>query len=178
MFGIGLPELLLIMGLGLIVLGPDKLPDLAKQLAKGMVELKRTANSLKDSLQEEMKDEDGTPLLDDLTENAGQPWRGLDGKGGMPTDNLPEGFDEFGVINTSAPGKDFGVNDPADAPVAAEAGAETPVDQPTGTVAAAAAEPATKEPAPAATSVSTPAPEVKPESVVAETPNEQGGAGA
>lgn len=53
MFGIGLPELLLIMGLGLVVLGPDKLPDLAKQLAKGMVELKRTANSLKASLQEE-----------------------------------------------------------------------------------------------------------------------------
>ena len=114
MFGIGLPELLLIMGLGLIVLGPDKLPELAKQLAKGMVELKRTANSLKNSLQEEMEDEEGnSPLLDDLQEVAGQPWRGLDGKGGLPTGNLPEGFDEFGVINTTQPEDGVGVNTPA-----------------------------------------------------------------
>ncbi len=122
MFGIGLPELLLIMGLGLVVLGPDKLPDLAKQLAKGMVELKRTANSLKQSLQEELEDENGNlPVVDDLRENAGQPWYGLDGKGAPPSDKLPDGFDEFGVINTSSPGEDFvGVNDPADAIPAAE----------------------------------------------------------
>ena len=125
------------MGLGLIVLGPDKLPELAKQLAKGMVELKRTANSLKDSLQEELKDEDGgTPLIDDLSEVAGQPWRGLDGKGGLPSDSLPEGFDEFGVINTEAPGNAFvGVNDPADAPATAETAAEKPAEPPVAAVA-------------------------------------------
>ena len=128
MFGIGLPELLLIMGLGLIVLGPDKLPDLAKQLAKGMIELKRTANSLKDSLQEELKDEDGNnPLIDDLNQVGGQPWRGLDGKGVDPSAPLPEGFDEYGVINTASPGSDFeGVNGPVrDTAVAAEAPAAT-----------------------------------------------------
>ena len=32
MFGIGMPELLLILGLALIVLGPKKLPELAKTL--------------------------------------------------------------------------------------------------------------------------------------------------
>ncbi|OKY76291.1 MAG: hypothetical protein BM485_03310 [Desulfobulbaceae bacterium DB1] len=56
MFGIGLPELILIMALALIVVGPDKLPDLAKSLAKQFLELKKTANALKDSLQEEMKE--------------------------------------------------------------------------------------------------------------------------
>jgi len=53
MFGIGLPELILIMAIALIVVGPDKLPELAKTLARQMLELKRAANTLKDSLHEE-----------------------------------------------------------------------------------------------------------------------------
>ena len=53
MFGIGLPELLLIMAIALIVVGPEKLPELAKTLARQMVDLKRAANALKDSLQDE-----------------------------------------------------------------------------------------------------------------------------
>jgi sec-independent protein translocase protein TatB len=56
MFGIGLPEFILIMALALIVVGPEKLPDLAKTLAKQLIELKKTANALKDSLQEELKE--------------------------------------------------------------------------------------------------------------------------
>ena len=56
MFGIGLPELILIMALALIVVGPDKLPDLAKSIAKQILELKKTANSLKESLQEELQE--------------------------------------------------------------------------------------------------------------------------
>ena len=56
MFGIGLPELILIMALALIVVGPDKLPDLAKSIAKQILELKKTANSLKESLHEELQD--------------------------------------------------------------------------------------------------------------------------
>jgi Tat protein translocase TatB subunit len=57
MFGIGLPELILILALALIVVGPDKLPDLARSVAKGILELKKTANTLKESLTEE-----GNPL--------------------------------------------------------------------------------------------------------------------
>jgi sec-independent protein translocase protein TatB len=53
MFGIGLPEMLLIMALALIVIGPDKLPDLARSLAKGLLDLKKTAESLKNSMAEE-----------------------------------------------------------------------------------------------------------------------------
>ena len=41
------------MAVALIVVGPEKLPDLAKTLAKQMVELKRAANSLKTSLQDD-----------------------------------------------------------------------------------------------------------------------------
>ena len=59
MFGIGLPELILIMAVALIVVGPDKLPELARSLGKGIVELKKAASSLKDSLHED--DEDAQP---------------------------------------------------------------------------------------------------------------------
>ncbi len=59
MFGIGLPELILILALALIVVGPDKLPDLARSVAKGVMDLKKTANTLKESLNEH-----GNPLDD------------------------------------------------------------------------------------------------------------------
>ncbi len=57
MFGIGLPEFILIMVVALIVVGPDKLPGLARTLGKQVLELKKAANSLKDSLQDELVDE-------------------------------------------------------------------------------------------------------------------------
>lgn len=53
MFGIGLPEMIVIMAVALIVVGPDKLPDLARQLAKGVLELKKTVNQVKEGLTEE-----------------------------------------------------------------------------------------------------------------------------
>ena len=48
MFGIGMPELLLILALALIVLGPKKLPELARALGKGMAELRRATDEIKD----------------------------------------------------------------------------------------------------------------------------------
>ena len=57
MFGIGLPEMILILALALIVVGPDKLPDLARTIAKGVMELKKTAEGLKEQF-----NEDGNPL--------------------------------------------------------------------------------------------------------------------
>ena len=71
MFGIGLPELILIMAVALIVVGPEKLPELAKGLAKQLVELKKAANVLKESLNE---DKDGDKYVDaDLPEGFSRP---------------------------------------------------------------------------------------------------------
>jgi len=67
MFGIGLPELIVIIVLALIVVGPDKLPDLAKSVARQLLELKKAASSLKETLDEEMSDVD-RPWEDDLIE--------------------------------------------------------------------------------------------------------------
>ncbi|HXG50852.1 MAG TPA: twin-arginine translocase TatA/TatE family subunit [candidate division Zixibacteria bacterium] len=52
MFGIGMPELLLILALALIVLGPKKLPELARALGKGLAEFRRAADDLKEEFRQ------------------------------------------------------------------------------------------------------------------------------
>jgi len=50
MFGIGFPELIIIMVLALIVIGPSKLPDLARALGKGMAEFRKATQEMKENL--------------------------------------------------------------------------------------------------------------------------------
>ena len=50
MFGLGMPEILLILAIALIVIGPKKLPELAKTLGRAMGEFKRSAQELKRSI--------------------------------------------------------------------------------------------------------------------------------
>jgi len=58
MFGIGFPELLLIMAIALIVLGPKRLPDLARALGRGIAEFKRATDELKNTFEEETRAHD------------------------------------------------------------------------------------------------------------------------
>jgi len=58
MFGMGMPEIILILAVGLIVIGPKKLPELAKSLGKGIVEFKRATQDFRDTINVENEVED------------------------------------------------------------------------------------------------------------------------
>ena len=67
MFGIGLPELIVILVLALIVLGPEKLPVVAKQVARFMNDLKKATDEFKQELELDRLDDIKNPVkLDNL----------------------------------------------------------------------------------------------------------------
>ena len=53
MFGIGMPVMIIILVIALIVIGPHKLPELAKSLGKGLAEFKKASEGFQRSVQEE-----------------------------------------------------------------------------------------------------------------------------
>ena len=67
MFGIGMPELILILALALIVLGPKKLPEIARALGKGLAEFRRATDELKEEFRqvENEIEESSTHAADD-----------------------------------------------------------------------------------------------------------------
>jgi Tat protein translocase TatB subunit len=56
MFDIGMPELIVIFIVALLVLGPKKLPELARAIGKGLGELKRALQDAKDKVETEFEE--------------------------------------------------------------------------------------------------------------------------
>lgn len=73
MFGIGMPELLVILAVALIVIGPKKLPDLARSLGKALGEFKRATNDIKQSIEKETGLDDVRNTIRQAGKFSGQP---------------------------------------------------------------------------------------------------------
>ncbi|MEO7434530.1 MAG: Sec-independent protein translocase protein TatB, partial [Candidatus Binatia bacterium] len=50
MFGIGMPELMVIMVVALVVLGPKRMPEIARALGKGLAEFRRATSDVNEEL--------------------------------------------------------------------------------------------------------------------------------
>lgn len=66
MFGVGLTELAVIAFIAVLVFGPDKLPDLAKQAGQLLRQVRRFATSARDELRSELGPEFADLELSDL----------------------------------------------------------------------------------------------------------------
>ena len=58
MFGIGLPEMIIIFVVALLVVGRSKLPELARTLGKAFTEFRRMADEVKETFEEEVVKEE------------------------------------------------------------------------------------------------------------------------
>lgn len=67
MFDLGIQELIVIFIVALIVLGPKKLPDLGRSLGKGLGELKKAMQGVKEQMDTELK-ELKAPMFDTKTD--------------------------------------------------------------------------------------------------------------
>lgn len=66
MFGIGLPELVVIMIVGVVVFGPERLPEFARQAGRFVRQLRNLAQSAQTQLREELGPEYADLRLADL----------------------------------------------------------------------------------------------------------------
>jgi TatA/E family protein of Tat protein translocase len=70
---LGFPELIVIFVIALIIFGPRKLPELGKSLGKSLAEFKRASNELRNTLDDEIRQEERTKSLPSSSAPVVQP---------------------------------------------------------------------------------------------------------
>src|SRR3954466_3701086 len=104
MLGLSMTEVIIILGLALILLGPDQLPSIAKTIGKGMREIRKATDDLKSTFEQEMV------RMDDM----------------VNVNDQPRSLQPVGPANPTAQS-----TPPAD-PAAARAAARRPAGRPAG----------------------------------------------
>jgi Tat protein translocase TatB subunit len=112
MFGIGMQEILVVLVIALVVIGPKKLPELAKSLGKGYGEFRRAFEEMKNTINVDVKTEEEKENIRRIHEDASS----------TPQPPTPEAMPEPSVTPTPI-GKAEGVR-PADEQAAASTGQE------------------------------------------------------
>ena len=59
--GLSMTEVIIILGLALLLLGPDQLPQIAKSIGKGLREIRKATDDLKGQFEQEMAKIDTEP---------------------------------------------------------------------------------------------------------------------
>ena len=65
-FGVGLPEITVILILALLIFGPKKLPEFGRQLGKTLKSLKKASNEFQNEIDKVVNDQDENPAGDKL----------------------------------------------------------------------------------------------------------------
>ena len=68
-FGVGLPEVTVILILALLIFGPKKLPELGKQLGKTLKSLKKASNEFQNEIDKVINEEDKEESLKSIEGN-------------------------------------------------------------------------------------------------------------
>ncbi len=76
MFGVGSSELIIILIIALLILGPKEIPKVARTIGKGMRELQRAKDELKKNI--EFEDNPVSEIKSDITEMINETKEDLD----------------------------------------------------------------------------------------------------
>jgi TatA/E family protein of Tat protein translocase len=126
MFGIGMPEMLLILAVALIVIGPKKLPDLARSLGKAMGEFKKATSELKESIQIDSELKDVKTAFNEIDRDLKKP--APVGGDTHPVENTADGSpsatDPLDTVKAAFTREDAEIDGSPDDPAAPEAAPE------------------------------------------------------
>jgi sec-independent protein translocase protein TatB len=127
MFNIGPSELLVILVLALVVVGPQRLPELSRQIGRGLREFRKMQDEVKDMVKLDLSEDTPTPRRGGSS--APRPHRSIRPASGEPVGSEAD-------RTTSDPGEAFADAPPAsptptDVPATSAAPTDVPATSPT-----------------------------------------------
>jgi len=81
----GMTEMIIIGAIALILIGPKKMPDLARAIGRALTEFRKASNEFKSSITREMDDITGSPDIKDLSSMANQ----------LKQKNIPKNIEDY-----------------------------------------------------------------------------------